>query len=137
MKRSRLRARNPKRKQSEWQRAYGSKARVAWVKAQPCVVGQHCAGPIENAHTANGGMGRKGDADTIVPLCRRHHALLHRMGVLSFERTQNTGVPLTVIASLVELQWRNHAASSGLTPIGAIVPGVVAALTPEHSEETG
>ena len=64
-------------------RVYGSAERVAWMRRQPCLV---CSGlPSENAHTRSGGTGRKGDADSIVPLCHYHHAQLHRVGVKSFQ----------------------------------------------------
>jgi len=60
-----------KRRPSEFARIYGSKARVAWVKALGCVI---CgAVPSDNAHTAGGGTGYKAGYETIVPLCREHH----------------------------------------------------------------
>lgn len=63
------------RERAEFARVYGSKERVAWVKAQPCV---GCgARPSDNHHTKNGGFGRKGDYTTIVPLCRGCHRALH------------------------------------------------------------
>ncbi len=76
-RRTRVKPRNAARRVSEFARCYGSKERVAWIKALPCVV---CAvqtvpqdGPSDNAHTATDGMGRKADARFIVPLCRMHH----------------------------------------------------------------
>jgi len=72
-----IKARNAKRRQSEFARCYGSKERVAWVKAQPCIVcvarGSMNVGPSDNAHTSTGGMGRKADYRFIVPMCRTHH----------------------------------------------------------------
>ena len=59
------------RKPSETRRIYGPPARRAWVKSLPCIVCGHV--PSENAHTENGGMGRKADYDTIAPMCRTHH----------------------------------------------------------------
>lgn len=57
---------------------YHSKARVAWMQAQPCVV---CGvTPSENAHVIGGGAGRKADATCIIPLCKTHHALQHQKG---------------------------------------------------------
>ncbi len=96
--------RTGKRKQrtaSEFARIYGSRARVAWVKSLPCLV---CAGtPSENAHTANGGLSRKADADTIVPLCSTHHRRLHSDGVRTFERVY--GLDLAEEAVAVEAAW--------------------------------
>lgn len=76
---------NRKRRASEFARCYGSKERVAWVKSLPCAVrslglsifAMPCHGPMDNAHTVTGGMGRKADAETIIPLCRRHHEGFH------------------------------------------------------------
>ena len=65
---------NAKRKAREFARTYGSKARVEYVKTIACC---HCwhwsKGGIDNAHTTGGGMSRKGDYTTIVPLCRSCH----------------------------------------------------------------
>lgn len=59
---------NPKRKRREFLRTFGSDQRVAWVRRQPCAwCGVH--GYSVNAHTENGGRGRKGDVASIVPLC--------------------------------------------------------------------
>jgi hypothetical protein len=60
-----------KRSAAEFTRIYGSKARVAWIKAQPCLVCHRS--PCDNAHTVTGGTGRKAGFETIVPLCRRCH----------------------------------------------------------------
>jgi len=60
-----------KRPAGEFARIYGSKARVAWIKALGCVI---CgAVPADNAHTVGGGTGYKAGYETIVPLCREHH----------------------------------------------------------------
>jgi hypothetical protein len=40
---------------------------------------------VELAHTENGGMGRKADARTLVPICAPDHRLLHTIGVKAFE----------------------------------------------------
>lgn len=66
MKRRAVRRANPAHQARAFVRAYGSPARVAWVRAQPSVVsGQR---PCVNAHVRSGGMGRKADARWIVPL---------------------------------------------------------------------
>lgn len=97
------------RKPSEFKRIYGSRARVAWVKRQPCIVTTGvCAGPIENAHIVTGGMGRKADADQIVPLCNRHHHNLHGLGRESFERLYL--VSLAACAAQTEQQWQARGA---------------------------
>ena len=78
---------NPTRKAKRFAEAYGSKARVAWVKSLPCAYcrnrgllfrNQH-AGESHNAHTESGhGMGYKAGYETIAPLCPRHHDLFDR-----------------------------------------------------------
>ena len=62
---------NRKRKAREFARAYGSTARVEFVKALPCA---NCGivGYSQNAHTENGGAGRKGPYTSIIPLCGPH-----------------------------------------------------------------
>lgn len=69
------------RSAGEFARVYGSRARVAWIKGLACIAcdaispafGLVTRGKCENAHTVTGGMGRKSDHTTIVPLCPVHH----------------------------------------------------------------
>ena len=85
----------------EFARIYGSKARVRWVKAQPCV---SCGeGPCQNAHTKNGGMGRKADYDTIVPLCFPCHDEFHH-GILRASKEW-----WAEQARLTEIRWTRYA----------------------------
>lgn len=67
-----------KRTASDFARVYGSKARVAWVSAQPCIACHRT--PCENAHIKSGGVGRKADYTQIVPLCPFCHRLQHQKG---------------------------------------------------------
>jgi hypothetical protein len=102
--------RRKKRSASEFARIYGSKARVEWIKAQPCLIARMgcdgCAGPIENAHNGTGGMGRKADAASIVPLCRAHHTELHREGAETFRILHN--INLGNAAARIERAWRAY-----------------------------
>jgi hypothetical protein len=67
----RVARRNAERRDREFQRCYGSAERVAFVQGLSCV---GCGRtPCENAHSVTGGMGRKADAETIVPLCHDCH----------------------------------------------------------------
>ena len=100
-RKARPNARNPKRKARNWERAYGSPARVEWVKSQPCLVCRDT--PSENAHTRSGGTGRKADADTIVPLCSRCHGELHRVGTGPFQDCY--GINLAERARAIAQQW--------------------------------
>lgn len=69
-----------KRSAAEFARIYGSRDRVERIKRLPC----HVCGlyPSENAHTENGGMGRKAGWQTIVNICRTHHRELHDCGTI-------------------------------------------------------
>lgn len=69
-----------KRTASDFARVYGSKARVAWIAAQPCLGCLSTATPCENAHIKSGGVGRKADYTQIVPLCAKCHRLQHQKG---------------------------------------------------------
>lgn len=91
-----------KRSAVEFARVYGSKARAAWVKSQMCFL---CSDvPCENAHIVTGGMGRKAEYTKIVPMCKPHHAMLHRMGRPSFERYMTTD--LDALAEACEQRWQ-------------------------------
>ena len=88
----------------EFARIYGSKARVRWVKAQPCVSCGTEDGNAHNHHTTNGGTGRKADYDTIVPLCPScHHE--HHTGVL-----RGTREWWAEQARLTEIRWTRYTA---------------------------
>jgi len=68
------------RSKADTARVYGDEARQAWLRARPCIV---CgAGPVELHHTRNGGLSRKADAATLVPLCARHHREYHDTGIV-------------------------------------------------------
>ena len=84
--RSPVRRRNAKRHTANALRAYGGPDRCAWVASQPCTVRGCPRQPSQNAHTASGGVSRKADASTVIPLCAVHHHELHTVGARSFER---------------------------------------------------
>lgn len=93
-----------RRKASEFQRIYGGRDRVRWVKSLPCIAAPHgCVGAIENAHTENGGMGRKADASSIVPACGLHHRALHILGAETFQFRYR--VDLKAEAARVAARW--------------------------------
>lgn len=77
LKRTPVKRVNVTRRASSFARCYGSKERVEWIKSLPCVIcrtyGEMQRHETDNAHTENGGRGRKGPYQSIVPLCRRHH----------------------------------------------------------------
>lgn len=97
----RVKPRNPKRRQSEFARAYHSKERVEWVKSLPCCV---CSTvPSDNAHVGNGGAGRKAGYESIVPLCREHHRELHNIGIQSFN--ERHWIWLHIVADTTQAVW--------------------------------
>lgn len=106
LRRSRVRTANPKRKRSEWKRAYHSAERVAFVKALPCVACGFDGFPLrENAHTVNGGAGRKGDYVTIIPLCKSCHTKQHRKGWSALFGA-NPSLQIVLHCQATELAWQ-------------------------------
>lgn len=77
------------RSSSETKRIYGTKAHQQWLRAMPCL---GCARvgtderPHHLHHTRNGGLSKKANAETLVPLCFGCHWLLHQHGPETFER---------------------------------------------------
>jgi hypothetical protein len=117
------------RTRSEFARIYGSKKRVAWVKSLPCAVRDSspisalvCDDRIQNHHITTGGMGRKANADQIIPLCAFHHMILHDMGATEFAARYR--VDLKAVAARTEAAWQRH--QSAPEHIGSIVPRALA-----------
>ena len=112
-KRSRIKKKARSEKRSlEHQRAFGGETRLAWIKAQPCLVVSCTARPSENCHVRTGGTGRRADAKWIVPACKGHHAEMHR-GQKSFERLY--GVDLQALAAQYDQTFRELAAGPSST----------------------
>ncbi len=111
---ARIAARNPKRHKTNWARAYHSAARVAFVKSLPCVAcGHEPPARCVNAHTYSGGMGRKADYLTIVPLCAPCHVRQHAQGwnvTLSrnaqYQTIQKPNDLLAALAADTEAKWQ-------------------------------
>lgn len=104
-----------KRSASEFARIYGSKKRVVWVKSLPCAVWiavelfgieTRCEGPVVNAHTVTGGMGRKADAKTIAPLCHAHHVDYdHYRGLFEDDRARRL---IQMHAAQIDARWQQR-----------------------------
>lgn len=101
---ARQRKRNRARRDAEFIRCYGSEERVLFVQSLACVVPGCQRRPSDNCHWLNGGMGRKGPADSIFPACRQHHREEHSIGTVSFE--QKYGLDLAEEARITEAKWR-------------------------------
>ena len=79
---------NRKRKAANHKRAYGGQAFLNYIHRLPCwACGYAGPSPRQAAHTINGGMGRKGDADTIIALCNVCHSKQHAQGWLAIGMT--------------------------------------------------
>ena len=101
------RERDRVRKEREWARKYHSEARIFYIAtALECVV-PNCTdgGDNDPAHTRTGGVGRKSDYTTIVPMCRPHHDQHHR-GRLTF--AERRGIDLEEAARLTEASWQTY-----------------------------
>lgn len=103
---TRVKARNPKRHAKNQLRAYGPAERREWIASQSCSVPMCPRTPCENAHTASGGVSRKADADTVIPLCRYHHGELHQHGAVSFQRVHR--LSLAACAEATARAWRDR-----------------------------
>ena len=106
-RKTRVKPTNATRRATAFVRAYGSKERVEFVQALPCYV---CGAiPSENAHTETGGMGRKADAHTVIPLCPTHHRRLHANGIRYFETWY--GITLAHAAAITDARYEQYVAA--------------------------
>ncbi len=120
MNRAPIDRRRKVRTRSDFARIYGSRARVAWVKHQPCIVCVALSplfgrtdGSSHNAHTETGGMGYKADYDTIVPLCASHHRRYdeHQSPL----DTDDARRAIKAAASATETAWQRYLNTNGET----------------------
>jgi hypothetical protein len=77
-----------------------SPGHLAWVRGHECCIagksGHACEGRMEAHHVregSNGGMGLKCDDSEAVPLCAEGHALGHRIGWQTFQRSFLVNLP--------------------------------------------
>lgn len=83
--------------------ARANPAHLAWVRLQPCCAGR-CQGRGEAHHVrtaANSGTGIKPPDTDSVPLCRKHHAELHKGGAWTFQTTHE--IDLEAVAARMRL----------------------------------
>jgi len=105
----RLRSVNPERRERRWQEAFGSEARVEWVRKQPCeVCGER---PSENAHVRSRGAG--GTHEDVVPLCAPHHRQQHDIGIRSFSELHH--IDLARAARETHARWLEERGGNGGT----------------------
>lgn len=87
-----------------------------WTSRQACILSSYdpsdgCSGEVVGHHVLSVGSGhgdfREANDGTLrgneVPLCVRHHEMVHRMGRRSFE--QEFGIDLLVVAEQMGRQW--------------------------------
>jgi hypothetical protein len=53
------------------------------VRKQPCTVGLNCYGPVAAHHVTTRGAGGGDTQDNVMPLCVRHHQMIHLAGYKS------------------------------------------------------
>ncbi len=100
----RPKARNAKRRKTEFARCYHSVERVEWIAAGCCVA---CfAFGCENAHIAGEGIGRKGNYDKIIRLCPDCHRLQHQIGAGAFAIRYR--LDLRELAASTQRSWLEH-----------------------------
>lgn len=108
-RKSKIKARNAKRDEKAWRKAYHSVERVAFVKSLDCV---GCfATPCINAHIRSAGIGLKETYQRVVPLCKRCHDRQHRLGwtaVFALCSVDEIRVYLRQMADRTEAKWREH-----------------------------
>lgn len=81
-----------------------------WVRRHPCAIDVDflcMVSASECAHVRTRGSGGQ-DLGNCVPLCSKHHAEQHRIGIKSFEAKY--GVNLVAIASSLAAQYTGNAA---------------------------
>lgn len=92
---------------TEWIRIYHSVEFLHWIGTQPCVCCE-VTGYSVAAHTTTGGMSRKADWTTIVPLCSNRydaegcHEESHRIGVKSFAAKYKLDLPALAAQTVAE-----------------------------------
>lgn len=101
---------NRERRKKNFARAYNSPAFVRWISRLPCYACNYAGpSPRQAAHSVTGGMGRKADACTILPLCGVCHARQHTLGWLAI------GMTLEGAKAAAEQTWASWEARRGET----------------------
>lgn len=110
LKRSTKPLRKKPRTKSEKLRIYGPPGFIEWIHEQRCIAcGQIPSQdyPSHAAHTETGGVSRKGDWTSIVPLCFACHILIgHQSGNKTLEALWD--IDLEVAAIAIQEQWASH-----------------------------
>jgi hypothetical protein len=129
----RIKARNPERRAKELDRAHGDPDFRSWIKRRPCVVCGRT--PCDAAHLKSGGTGRKDDVSATVPMCSTigsyvgHHDEYDGRAFAGGKQTFAANYPHLDLWALAAATQRAYEADrAGLTPLSAIVPGVVAKI---------
>lgn len=99
---------NSERRKKNHARAYASPAFLAFIHRCPCYAcGYAGPSPRQAAHSVTGGMGRKADANTCLPLCGVCHSRQHTQGWLAIGMTRETA------KAAADQTWRNWEARRG------------------------
>ena len=96
-------------------RQFKDKEHLKWVTTQQCIIAQagfySCGGPIQAHHLLKPwdglrGMSMKANDKNVVPLCQRHHALLHTKYGDEYKFFKSFGLKPNYGKELAEKYWK-------------------------------
>ena len=77
---------------------YANKKHMDWIHIHPCCLtaAGDCLGAVQAHHLLKPwdgvrGMGLKANDKNLIPLCQRHHIMLHKIGKMSLFFSRNGG----------------------------------------------
>jgi hypothetical protein len=98
---------NPQRRKKLFERNYGGKERVEWIKSHRCSVTGlpgTTHDPIVASHVKSRGAG--GGAEYVIPMLLSLEKQLHSVGISSFQELHD--VDLYFLAELWDTRWINR-----------------------------
>lgn len=99
---------NRRRKAKELLRTYGPAERRAWITGFPCLTCGHPPKSEQSHLRSRSGAGRKGDAATIVPMCRGCHDLYPQQSKWRQRFPHWTDAELARAARVFADAWDQH-----------------------------
>lgn len=85
-------------------RAFGSEARVRWIRSLPCSVCR--ATPSDNAHAIHTRGSRLGRPEHVIPLCRNCHREQETVGRATFAFVHR--LDLAALAAAIDERWQRR-----------------------------
>lgn len=80
------------------QKRVSDRAALAAVRGKPCLV---CHRPSDPCHIKSKGSGGPDAAWNLIPLCREHHSMQHKVGIVTFIKRY-----FYVYTTLIQLGWK-------------------------------